>query len=147
MLVSSVFLSSYCFKEQISMKKGFFYLRFIILRIKYVKKRYSKVAIATSNVFLFLISIGFVRIQMCELQSIWQFFLRLGGLYFQCKEEPKTLCYNLMLLDYDLSTKFQIQGVLCLCSVLRLWKNNCISRKLCKWKSNLVLNGQMRVPK
>ena len=29
---------------------------------------------------------------------------------------------------------------------LRLWKNNRVSRKPCKWRSDLVLNGQMRVP-
>ena len=37
-----------------------------------------------------------------------------------------------------------IQGVLCLRCFLRLWKNNRVSRKLCKWRSDLVLNGQMR---
>ena len=41
----------------------------------------------------------------------------------------------------------QIQGVLCLHYFLRLWKNNCVSRKPCKQRSDLVLNGQMRVPK
>ena len=30
---------------------------------------------------------------------------------------------------------------------MRLWKNNPVSRKPCKWRSDLVLNGQMRVPK
>ena len=30
---------------------------------------------------------------------------------------------------------------------LRLWKNNHVSRKPCKQRSDLVLNGQMRVPK
>ena len=41
----------------------------------------------------------------------------------------------------------KIQGVLCLRGFLRLWKNNSVSRKLCKQRSDLVLNGQMRVPK
>ena len=41
----------------------------------------------------------------------------------------------------------QIQGVLCLRCFMRLWKNNRVSRKLCKRRSDLVLNGQMRVPK
>ena len=41
-----------------------------------------------------------------------------------------------------------VQEVLCLRRFLRLWKNNCVSRKPCKRKSNLlVLNEQMRVPK
>ena len=40
-----------------------------------------------------------------------------------------------------------IQGVLCLRCFLRLWKNNHVSRKPCKRRSDLVLNGQMRVPK
>ena len=40
-----------------------------------------------------------------------------------------------------------VQGVLCVRSFLRLWKNNRISRKACKGRSDLVLNGQMRVPK
>ena len=39
------------------------------------------------------------------------------------------------------------QGVLCLRRVLRLWKNNRVSRKPCKPRSDLVLNGQIRVPK
>ena len=40
-----------------------------------------------------------------------------------------------------------IQGVLCLRCFLRLWKNNRVSRKRCKRRSDLVLNGQIRVPK
>ena len=40
-----------------------------------------------------------------------------------------------------------LQRVLCLCCFLRLWKNNNVSRKTCKRRSDLVLNGQMRVPK
>ena len=40
-----------------------------------------------------------------------------------------------------------IQGVLCLRCFLRLWKNNRVSRKPCKRRSDLVLNGQMTVPK
>ena len=43
--------------------------------------------------------------------------------------------------------QFLIQGVLCLRGFLRLWKNNRVSRKPCKRRSDLVLNGQMRVPK
>ena len=41
----------------------------------------------------------------------------------------------------------KVQGVLCVHCFLRLWKNNCVSRKPCKRMSDLVLNGQMRVPK
>ena len=33
-----------------------------------------------------------------------------------------------------------------LCSKSGLWKNNCVSRKPCKRRSDLILNGQMRVP-
>ena len=41
----------------------------------------------------------------------------------------------------------QIQGVLCLGCFLRRWKNKRVSRKPCKGRSDLVLKGQMRVPK
>ena len=40
-----------------------------------------------------------------------------------------------------------VQRVLCLSCFLRLWKNNRVSRKPCKRRSDLVLSGQMRVPK
>ena len=40
-----------------------------------------------------------------------------------------------------------VQGVLCIRGFLRLWKNNHVSRKPCKRRSDLVLNGHMRVPK
>ena len=40
-----------------------------------------------------------------------------------------------------------LQGVLCLRCFLRIWKNNRVSRKPCKRRSDLVLNGKMRVPK
>ena len=39
------------------------------------------------------------------------------------------------------------EGVLCLRCILRLWRNDHISRKQCKGESDLVLNGQIRVPK
>ena len=55
---------------------------------------------------------------------------------FQNKSHPTTQSYT-----------SQVQAVLCLRCFLRLWKNNCVSRKLCKQKSDLVLNGQLRVPK
>ena len=42
---------------------------------------------------------------------------------------------------------FLIQRVLCLRCFLRLWKNIRVSRKPCKQRSDLVLNGQMRVQK
>ena len=42
---------------------------------------------------------------------------------------------------------YHIQGVLCLRCFLRLWKNNCVRRKPCKQRSDLILNGKMRVPK
>ena len=42
-------------------------------------------------------------------------------------------------------TKKQIQKVLCVRCFLSLWKNNSVSRKPCKQRSDLVLNGQMRV--
>ena len=42
---------------------------------------------------------------------------------------------------------FNVQGVLCLRCFLRLWKNNHESRKPCKWRSDLVPNGHIRVPK
>ena len=38
-------------------------------------------------------------------------------------------------------------GGLLLTLFFRLWKNNNVSRKLCKWRSDLILSGQMRVPK
>ena len=38
---------------------------------------------------------------------------------------------------------FNVQGVLCLRCFFRLWKNNCVSRKPCKRRSDLVLNRQM----
>ena len=40
-----------------------------------------------------------------------------------------------------------IQEVLCLLCFLRLWKNNRVSRKPCMGRSDLVLNGHMKVPK
>ena len=49
-------------------------------------------------------------------------------------------------VDQKAEDKF-IQGVLCLRCFLRLWKNNRVSRKPSQWRSDLVLNGQMRVPK
>ena len=39
------------------------------------------------------------------------------------------------------STQNQVQGVLCLRGFLRLWKNNHVSRKPCKRRSDIVLNG------
>ena len=42
---------------------------------------------------------------------------------------------------------YRDMGVLCLRCFLRLWKNNRVSRKPCKRRSDLVLNGKMRVPK
>ena len=39
------------------------------------------------------------------------------------------------------------QGVLCLGGFLKFWKNNCVSRKPCKQRSDLALNGPMRVQK
>ena len=36
-------------------------------------------------------------------------------------------------------------GILCLHCFLRLWKNNHVSRKPRKQRSDLVLNGQMRL--
>ena len=52
-------------------------------------------------------------------------------------------CCVLLAIDIGIF----IQGVLCLRGFLRLWKNNSVSRKPCKRRSDLVLNGQMRVPK
>ena len=34
-----------------------------------------------------------------------------------------------------------------LLTFFRLWKNIHVRRKPCKWRSDLVLNGQMRAPK
>ena len=42
--------------------------------------------------------------------------------------------------------KLGFQWVLCLLCFLRLRKNKCVSRKPCKRRSDLILNGQMRVP-
>ena len=44
-------------------------------------------------------------------------------------------------------TKVQGPGDPLLTLFLRRWKNNRVSRKPCKQRSDLALNGQMRVPK
>jgi len=55
----------------------------------------------------------------------------------------------ILLFKYNQSIFFiaQIQGVLYLGCFLRRWKNKRVSRKPCKGRSDLVLKGQMRVPK
>ena len=58
----------------------------------------------------------------------------------------KTITLTCLINKPSLISK-QVQGVLCLRGFLRLWKNNCISRKPCKRRSDLVLNGQMRAQK
>ena len=54
---------------------------------------------------------------------------------------------NEIKLFHRLLLTLMVQGVLCLRCFLRLWKNNRVSRKPCKRRSDLLLNGQMRVPK
>ena len=66
---------------------------------------------------------------------------RLGNEFFQ------TLLRRFKSFNKKI-TKYKKQGVFCLCGLLRLRKNNHVSRKPCKkQRSDLVLNGQMRVPK
>ena len=55
--------------------------------------------------------------------------------------------YGIFLRRNSHKWKVEVQGILCLRCFLRLWQNKCVSRKLCKRRSDLVLNGQMRVPK
>ena len=54
---------------------------------------------------------------------------------------------RLYVFNNNISSLNISTGVLYLRGFLRLWKNNRISRKLCKRRSDLVLNGLMRVPK
>ena len=90
----------------------------------------------------------------CTVQRFHNFFLSQG---------PTPTAKLLLVQEFDLLAGFlscslqdfkvsksdliSIHEVLCLRSFLRLWKKKRVSRKPCKWRSDLVLNGQMRVPK
>ena len=58
-----------------------------------------------------------------------------------------SFCSHKNILRSDTITKYTRVPKTYLRSFLRLWKNNCVSRKPYKRRSDLVLNGQMRVPK
>ena len=63
------------------------------------------------------------------------------------KANPPPRC-NLLAKQLDWTEKLgQENRKVCLPKFLRLWKNNCVSRKSCKRRSDLALNGQMRVSK
>ena len=91
----------------------------------------------------------FVQIANMKLLLFW--FATLGeqfqlcNLYRECKSIiKKKIIEEIINLGYII---LDVQAVLCLHGFLRLWKNNRVSRKPCKWRSDLVLNGQMRAPK
>ena len=71
-----------------------------------------------------------------------------SAMFFSAKSYQEWSFYVLLCeLDEYWSFQLQVQGVLCLRGFLRLWKNNCVSRKPCKQRNDLELSGQMRVPK
>ena len=63
-----------------------------------------------------------------------------------CSKKNNTKCSSntLLRLVFFFSER-TLYRVLCLGCFLRLWKNNHVCRKPCKQRSDLVLNGQMRV--
>ena len=54
---------------------------------------------------------------------------------------------SLVMFSLVYPTKVQGPGGSLLTLFLRRWKNNRVGRKPCKQRSDLALNGQMRVPK